>query len=113
MIKLPESLSAWATPQFNAVLKRELEALPVEQLPLQQGLTVGSYVLDERPSVMIFAVTEGGDLIRARIGVLYSGIIAGCSCADDPTPVAAVNEYCELWLTLDKLTGEGEVALAD
>lgn len=113
MITLPESCSAWGTPQFEAVLKRELEELPVGQLPLQQGLAVGSYVLDEKRGVLILSVVDGGDLIRARVGVLYSGVIAGCSCADDPTPVEATNEYCELWLTLDKHSGVGDVNLVD
>ncbi len=87
--------------------------LPIDQLPLQQGLKAGSYILDEQRSVMVLSVVDDGDLIRARVGVLYSGVIAGCSCADDPTPVEAANEYCELWLALDKRTGAGDVGLVD
>ncbi len=105
MIRLAESLNVWASPQFKAVLKREIEALPVDQLPLQQGLKVGSHVLDDKCSVLVLSVADAGELIRVRIGVLYNGIIAGCSCADDPTPVEPVNEYCELWLAFDKQTG--------
>lgn len=113
MITLPESCNAWGTPQFEAVLKRELEALSVDQLPLLQGLSTGSYVLDEKRSVLVLSMIDGGDLVRVKVGVLYSGVIAGCSCADDPTPVEATNEYCELWLTLDKPSGAGDVSLAD
>ena len=42
---------------------------------------------------------------------LYSGIIAGCSCADNPTPVSELNEYCEVQLEIDKKTAETKVAL--
>lgn len=113
MILLPESLNAFATPEFNAVLKRELEALPVDRLPLQQGLSFSSYVVDDKRSVRVISVADTADVIRAKIGVFYHGIIAGCNCADDPTPVEALNEYCELWLNIDKRTGEAVVSLAD
>ncbi len=113
MIHLLESRNAWATPQFNAVLKRELEALPVDQLPLQRGLAHSSHVLDDPRSVLIISVADTAEVIRAKVGVFYRGIIAGCSCADDPTPVEAVNEYCEMWLELNKRTGEAAVSLVD
>jgi hypothetical protein len=111
MTALPESLHAWGTPQFNTALKRELESLRVEQLPLQQGLVSGSYVLDDKHSVMIISVDEAAVFIRAKVGVFFSGIIAGCSCADDPTPVEALNEYCELWVEIDKRNGEAKISL--
>lgn len=83
-----------------------------EQLPLQQGLSAGSYALDNKPSVMIISVSEGEDFIRARAGIFYTSIIAGCSCADDPTPVSELNEYCEVQLDIDKKTAETTVTLA-
>lgn len=113
MIQLPESHKARATPEFATVLKRELETLALDQLPLQQALARGNQVLDDKRTVLILSVDEGPEVIRAKVGVFYSGIIAGCSCADDPTPVEAVNEYCEMWLALDKRTGEAAVSLVD
>ena len=113
MITLPQSRDAWGTPKFETTLKKELELLPVDHLPLQQCLKVGSYVLDEKRSVMILSTVDAGDLVRIKIGIFYSSVIAGCSCADDPTPVEAVNEHCELWLDLDKRTGIAEVTPAD
>lgn len=113
MVHLTESLNAWTSPQFKAVLKGELESLPVDQLPLQRGLKVSSHVLNEKPTVLILGIDDAGEMIRARIGVFYSGIIAGCSCADDPTPVEPVNEYCELSLELDKHTGYASMSLLD
>lgn len=113
MIRLPQSLNAWASPQFKEALKREIEAMSVDQLPLQQGLKMGSSVLAEKFSVLVLSVTDANEKISAKIGVLYKSIDAGCSCADDPTPVEAVNEYCELYLELDKQSGEAAFKPAD
>jgi hypothetical protein len=46
--------------------------------------------------------------------VFFSGILSGCSCADDPTPVEAQAEYCELAIAIDTASGEADVTvLAD
>ena len=34
-----------------------------------------------------------------------TSLIAGCSCADDPTPVEPQPEYCEVELQIEKATG--------
>ena len=112
MISLPKSLHAWNTPQFTATLKRELESLRADQLPLQQELASSSNVLDNPHSVMIIAVDDTVENVRAKVGVFFSGIVAGCSCADDPTPVEAVNEYCELWVEIDKKSAQATVSSA-
>lgn len=112
MIRLPESLHAWNTPEFAAALKRELEA-QAPQLPLQGAVAATSMALDDAVAVMLIGATEEGAAIRARVGVFFAGIVAGCSCADDPTPVEPQNEYCELLLTIDKATGEAVAAIAD
>lgn len=112
-VSLQRSLAAWGTPQFDDVFKRELEAVPVDVLPLQLGLSRGTSVLDEPRNVMIIAVTDTAQSIHARVGVFYSGILAGCSCADDPTPVEAQPEYVELALDIDKTTGEAHVRIGD
>ena len=38
-------------------------------------------------------------------------MLAGCSCADDPTPVEEISQYCEVRLDIDKTTAETTVAL--
>jgi len=108
---LTKSLNAWGTPGFRDVLKREIEGLGARDLPLQQGLSTGSYALDHGLRAMILAAYEGPTAIRVRAGIFYSGIIAGCSCADDPTPVDEHNEYCEVQIDIDRATGETTVAL--
>ena len=113
MIQLNQTLRAWGTPEFKAVLKQEIAQLGIEQLPLQQGLTSGNYVTAEPISVMIHNVAEIGNIIRVRAGIFYQGILGGCSCADDPTPTSESNEYCEVQLDIDKSTAVTTVALVN
>jgi hypothetical protein len=111
---LPDSLRAWDTPDFKAVLKREVEAQGAAGLPLQQCLSGSSYALDDGFSVMIIGAGDTPTAIVTRLGVFYSGVVAGCNCADDPTPLEAQPEYCELALAIDKATAAVTVTpLAD
>jgi hypothetical protein len=112
MIRLTKSLGAWGTPEFRDTLKREIESLGVNQLPIQEGLAVGSYAVDHGLQAMILNVVDGPASLNVHAGLFYSGIIAGCSCADDPTPVDEHSEYCEVRLDIDKTTGETRVTLA-
>ncbi|MGB5473888.1 MAG: hypothetical protein WBQ78_10475 [Gammaproteobacteria bacterium] len=113
MIRLQKSLVAWGTPDFEAVIRQELAGLGIEQLPLQQGLGGSSYATDRPPQVMIISSSESQRGIRIKAGIFYSGIIAGCSCADDPTPVEEQAEYCVVHVDIDKTTGEATIALAE
>lgn len=112
MIRLPESLRAWGSPCFITVLKDEIGRLDAAHLPLQQALTASSHALDGTHSAMIISVSDMPDCIQARVGIFYSGILAGCSCADDPTPVEPQNEYCEVLVSIRKLTAETSISLA-
>ncbi|MDT8375375.1 MAG: hypothetical protein RQ867_01420 [Mariprofundaceae bacterium] len=110
-LRLRRSLAAWGSPDFKATLKHELEQLDVLQLPLVQGMTQGSVPLEGSVEVTILKACETDNAIRARAGIFYNSIIAGCSCADDPTPVDERNEYCEIQLDIDKATAETTVTL--
>ena len=112
MILLTKALKAWGTADFRNILKAEIEQLDASQLPLQQGLTTGSYAVANKPEVMIISASEGKNVVRVKAGIFFTGIIAGCSCADDPTPVDEQNEYCEVLLDIDRATGETRVILA-
>lgn len=113
MSRLPESLQAWNTPGFEDVLKREIEQLDADCLPLQQGLSASSHVTDRPFQAMILGVREEAGLIRARAGIFYTGVIAGCSCADDPTPMDEQAEYCVLLFDIDRVTAETTVTLLE
>lgn len=112
MIRLPESVKAWGSPDFNEVLKGEIERLAPALLPLQQGLTFTSQALDGEFSVMVISAAGQPGFIHARVGIFYKGILGGCSCADDPTPVEPQNEYCEAVLLIDTATTEASATLA-
>jgi len=51
------------------------------------------------------------EIIQVKAGIFYKGIMGGCNCADDPTPDSKNNEYCEVQLDIDKVTGKTLVAL--
>jgi len=113
MIRLAKAIEAWGTADFMDILKHEIEQLNAGQLPLQQGLSSTSYVADSQHKAMIIRVSEGDESIQVKAGIFYSGIIAGCSCADDPTPVDEQNEYCEVQIEINKQTAEAAVTLLE
>ena len=108
---LNKTLSAWQTPNFDAVCKAEIKQLNPDLLPLQQGLTHSNTANADSLSVRILSTTEQPDYLQIKAGLFYTGIIAGCSCSDDPTPVDEINEYCEVRFQIDKQTGEATVTL--
>jgi len=111
MMQLTTALTAWGTPAFEETLKHEIEQMDVALLPLQQGLSQSSYTDGANRSVVILNIAEVAGLIRVKIGIFYTGIIAGCSCTDDPTPMSELNEYCEVQFDIDKVTAETTVTL--
>lgn len=92
-------------------IKDEIEHLDVDLLPLEQGLSRSSHVSADRVGATILRVEAETGRIRVKAGLLYAGIIAGCGCADDPTPVDELAEYCEVWFEINAATGEAEVSL--
>ena len=113
MLRLNKAMQAWGTPDFKDVLKQEIAQLDYALLPLQQGLSTGNYVSDAPITVAINRVTELEKVIRVTAGIFYQGIIGGCSCTDDPTPVSDINEYCEVQLDIDKASAVTVVVLVD
>lgn len=111
MFKLEQSLDTWGSDTFKERFKQEVEQLAAEQLPLQQGLSLSSYVSSEPFRVMVISEEEDANQIRIKAGIFYSGIIAGCSCADDPTPTDVQAEYCDVLFTIDKQSAETTVTL--
>lgn len=102
MIWFKSSLEAWNSPQFSAVVKREVEKLPVVMLPLQESLRSGSAVPEQTIEAMILGSGELEHVIRVRVLIFYQSVIAGCSCADDPTPMDTCNEQCTVQIDIDK-----------
>ena len=111
MLQLTKALNAWGTPGFNETLKHEIAHLNVDSLPLQQGLSQGNYTNGTNLGVIVMHVSDEADFIRAKTGIFYTSIISGCSCADDPTPISELTEYCEVVFDIDKTTAETTVTL--
>lgn len=113
MIRLTKTLKAWGSASFEDVFKAEIEQLDANQLPLQQGLSISSHVADSPHKAIIIRVSDDKEFIRVKAGIFYSGIIAGCSCADDPTPVGEQTEYCEVQIEINRMTAEATVVLLE
>lgn len=111
MITLKNTIDALGTDDIKNISKTEIQNISRELLPLQQGLSHSSYVGDSAHSVVILNITDKDIIVQIKAGVFYTGIIAGCSCSDDPSPTDEQNEYCELQFNIDKETAETTVIL--
>ena len=113
MLKLSKALQARHSKDFNIILKKEIQDIDPNLLPLQQGLSLSSYVGKTPFSTVILNIQEETNCINIKAGIFYTGIIAGCSCSDDPSPTDEQNEYCELLFSINKDTANTEVKLLD
>jgi len=111
MFRLPKSLHAFGDSDFEKILKSEIEQLDSKLLPLQQGLSAGGYARHDTVNVMIIGATEHSKHLHVKAGIFYRGVIACCSCADDPSPTDVTTEYCEVLFKIDRVTGEASVTL--
>ncbi len=109
--RLPDSLAAWGTSEFEGILKRELGRLTAEVLPLQAALTHGSYASDKVSGVILLSTSESADAVIIKAGLHFTGVIAGCSCADDPTPNNETVEYCEVRIEIDRQSAGATITL--
>jgi hypothetical protein len=112
-MRLPDTLADWGTPRFESTLKAELALLGPTELPLQAGLRASSQVAASPPEAILLRCEEYRDGLRIEAGVFYTGIIAGCSCADDPTPVDEQTEYCRVLLEIERPHGHTRIRLLE
>jgi hypothetical protein len=110
-ISFARALAAYGRDNFEGILKQEIEALGVDGLPLVKGLSGSNYVVGDKLQAMIISVTADARHVRVKAGIFFAGILTGCSCADDPTPVGEQNEYCELMFEIDRTSARATVAL--
>ena len=111
MINLPESLKAWGSPAFDDTFKLEVGELDNTQLPLQQGLAQSSSVSESDFNVVILGASETAEILKIKTGVFFAGVIAGSCCADDPTPLDELTEYCEIQFEINKSTAKTKINL--
>lgn len=113
MADFQKTLETWGTDSFEETLKRDLTQLGLDELPLQQALRLSSYALDSSIETTILKYTGDTQSLVALIGIFFTGSIAGCHCADDPTTIEELREYCEIELTINRLTGLASIRLLD
>lgn len=94
-------------PELTQALNRQRD-----HLPLQQAVTYGSYVYDDTPiSLTLLQQQLSDNQLRIKLGIFFESIIAGCNCADDPTPVETLNEYAEVELSINLKNGDTDCRL--
>lgn len=108
-----KTLEAWGTDRFEETIKQDLMRLGLNELPLQQALRFSSYALDSSIEPTLLKSIGDEQCLIAHVGIFFTGSIAGCHCADDPTPAEAQDEYCEIRLTINRMTGMAQIQLLD
>ena len=108
MPKLLNTVRDAGSGRVAQTLKGEIERLGAAVLPLHQAIGQGGMVDDSPLAVTVLHLADRGDSIRARLGVLFSEIVGGCSCGDDPF---TENVYCLLQVSIDKATAEAEFSV--
>ena len=109
MLTLNKSLDSWGSKNFTKTLKAELESLAKGTLPLQLATTQGGIVDDSNISALINHCSEDEASIQIKVGIFFNEIVAGCNCDDDP---ASDNTYCELLVSIDKISAETTFTLS-
>ncbi len=102
MIFLPNTTAAFNHERFEATVKQELAAQDDFAKHLQQSLQFGSYALLDELEIMITKIAADDTHLHIQIGAFYHSFIAGCNCADDPSPVEKNDEYAEISVIIDR-----------
>lgn len=110
---LPQALAAWGSDAFSEVLRRELIAAGEHALPLQRCLAHGNHVAATPVNLLLRSVDADEARIRVRLDILFQSVVAGCSCADDPTPLSELNECCTVQVDIDRASALADIRLLD
>ncbi|MEQ1630643.1 MAG: hypothetical protein ABL873_09045 [Gallionella sp.] len=113
MLRLTRTLNAKDSADLAAIFKQELAQQGRDYLPLQQALRHGSSVLDTPLTVLMHDARTDAQQLRIRAGIFYQSVTAGCSCADDPTPLNEHTEYCEVQVFIDTRDARASVMLVE
>lgn len=104
MVLLEESVAAWGTDAFSSTLKRELQRLRSDVLPIGHAVDSGNRIDDSDLGVIVNTVTDDATHIHAMVGVFFAEIVACTTCSGGSG--MCDEAYCELKVTIDKATGE-------
>ncbi len=99
------------TPALARRLRDILIALPVSEFNLQRALRQGSIALPETLDVAIIRSEPGAARTLIRVSLFFQSVIAGCNCADDPSPEDRLEEHCEARILIENDSGKLQVTL--
>lgn len=109
MVKMARTLGSWNTESFKQTLKEEMETLRGGALPLDQAVERGNRVYDHDLGVTVMQVWDDAEAIHARVGVFFAEVISCVSCGEgDPIDEA----YCEMEVSIDKVTAQAQFKVA-
>jgi len=103
MTQLTQSLRQWGQPDFEQALKKELQQLDTNQLPLQQAVTEGGLVEDSPIEATIIRSEDNDTHIKVKAGIFFTEMVPSCSCGDEPQTKPV---YCNINIKINKYSGE-------
>lgn len=114
-ISLPNTLSAWQNQAEASTLKQtltqELNQLDKTQLPLQNGLTQGNWVIDQPIQLMILDQQARANTLTIKVLIFYSSLNAGSCCENDPSPNCELTETITVLLQISRQDALTQVRL--
>ena len=114
MPRLPRTLQALLHSRpLKPALKADLECLEAAELPLQQALRQGSIALCDGLQPMPLSTRRQDRHFEIVCALFFDSIIAGCQCADDPSPENRLAESARLEILLDSRSGQARISLVD
>lgn len=104
MTHLQDALKAWNTDHFATTLKKELEKLRSDVLPIAHVIAQGNKLDDSDLGVIINGVSDTPGQIQVKVGVFFAEVIDCVTCCGGNG--MHDEAYCELEVTIDKASGE-------
>jgi hypothetical protein len=108
MPDIRDVLELWPSDGFADGLARHLESLGSDALGLARAGSLGGLVDPASVRAVVMNVNDGGEAIRAEVGIFFEELLIGCNCSDDPTPVSQTG-YCRLRIEIDRLKAEATI----
>lgn len=102
VFRLHEVLAAWGTVDFISTLKREVGMHSVVRAALTRRMN-GFGSIDEPITVMVLEADDQGEIIEARITLLYTVTETVYRCPDC-SGEDIVHRACEMTVRIDKKT---------
>lgn len=102
VFRLPEALAAWGTADFITSLKREVGVHSAVRTALARRMN-GFGTIDEPITVMVLGADDHGEIIEARITLLYTITETVYRCPDCSAE-DVVHGACEVTVQIDKKT---------